>query len=79
MIRPRRRAGRSTRPRSRNTQQYVYQSEAKGDQYAPTVRLDYNLTDKHRLSGTYYWQRFKSNPDLLNSADPAFPGFAEPR
>ena len=58
----------------RNLQQYVYQSEAKGDQYAPTVRLDYNLTDKHRLSGTYYWQRFKSNPDLLNSVDPTFPG-----
>jgi len=59
---------------NRNLQQYVYQAEAKGDQYAPTVRLDYNLTDKHRLSGTYYWQRFKSNPDLLNGTEPSFPG-----
>jgi hypothetical protein len=59
---------------SRNTLQYVFQSEGKGDQYAPTGRLDYNLTDKHRLSATYYWQRFKSNPDLLNSVDNTFPG-----
>jgi hypothetical protein len=59
---------------ARNTLQYVYQAEAKGDQYAPTGRLDYNLTDKHRLSATYYWQRFKSNPDLLNSVEPRFPG-----
>jgi len=59
---------------NRNLQQYVYQSEAKGDQYAPTIRLDYNLTDKHRLSGTYYLQRFTSNPDLLNNVDTQFPG-----
>jgi hypothetical protein len=57
------------------TQQYVYQAEGKGDQYAPTGRIDYNLTDKHRLSGTYYWQRFKSNPDLLNSREARYPGF----
>ncbi len=59
---------------NRNLQQYVFQSEAKGNQYAPTGRLDYNLTDKHRITGTYYWQRFKSNPDLLNNVDNSFPG-----
>jgi hypothetical protein len=57
------------------TQQYVFQAEGSGDQYAPTGRLDYNLTDRHRLSGTYYWQRFKSNPDLLNSREARYPGF----
>jgi hypothetical protein len=57
------------------TQQYVFQAEGKGDQYAPTGRIDYNLTDKHRLSATYYWQRFKSNPDLLNSREARYPGF----
>jgi hypothetical protein len=61
---------------SRNTMAFVYQAEGKGDQYAPTGRLDYNVTDKHRLSATYYWQRFKSNPDLLNSAEARYPGFA---
>lgn len=58
-----------------NTQQFVYQSASKGNQYAPTGRVDFNLTDAHRLTGTYYWQRFIANPDLLNNADPRFPGF----
>ena len=68
--------GRVNETTSRNTEAFVYQAEGKGNQYAPTVRLDYNITDKHRLSGTYYWQRFKNSPDLLNNTDPAFPGFA---
>ncbi|MCC7184813.1 MAG: TonB-dependent receptor [Acidobacteria bacterium] len=68
--------GRINETTSRNTQAFVYQAESKGNQYAPTVRLDYNVTDRHRLSGTYYWQRFANSPDLLNNADPAFPGFA---
>ena len=59
---------------NRNVDQYVFQSGGKGNQYAPTGRLDYNITDKHRLTGTYYWQRFKSNPDLLNNVDNTFPG-----
>ena len=57
-----------------NTLQYVYQSEAKGNQYSPTTRLDFNLSDRHRLSGAYWFQRFLSNPDLLNNVDPLFPG-----
>jgi len=67
--------GRVNETTSRNTEAFVYQAESKGNQYAPTGRLDYNITDRHRLSGTYYWQRFKNTPDLLNSVDPAFPGF----
>jgi hypothetical protein len=59
---------------NRNLQEYIYQAEGSGDQYAPTGRLDYNLTDKHRITGTYYWQRFKSNPDLLNNVESPFPG-----
>jgi hypothetical protein len=59
-----------------NTLQYVYQSEATGNQYSPTQRVDVNLSDRHRLSGSYWWQRFKSNPDLLNNVDPLFPGLA---
>ncbi len=43
-----------------NTLDYVYQAEAQGNQYAPTGRVDFNLTDKHRLSGSYFWQRFTS-------------------
>lgn len=58
-----------------NTQNFVFQAASKGDQYAPTTRVDYNLTDRHRLTGSYLWQRFLSKPDLLNNAEPVFPGF----
>ena len=59
-----------------NTQSFVFQASSSNDQYAPTTRIDYNLTNKHRLSGSYLWQRFLSKPDLLNNAEPLFPGFA---
>lgn len=59
---------------NRNTQQFVFQSEGVGDQYAPTARIDYNLTDKHRISATGYVQRFVSTADLLNNRDATFPG-----
>ena len=65
----------STPAGAANTQDYVYQAESPGNQYAPTGRLDINVTDNHRLSGTYYWQRFTNKPDLLNNAEPIFPGF----
>jgi hypothetical protein len=60
---------------ARNTLQYVYQAEGQGNQWSPTTRVDFNLTPKHRLTGTYYWQRFSSKPDLLNNSEPVFPGF----
>ena len=58
-----------------NLLNYVYQSESVGNQYSPTTRLDFNLSDKHRLSGSYWWQRFTSTADLLNSVDALWPGF----
>jgi hypothetical protein len=36
--------------------------------------LDFNLSEKHRFSGTYNFQKFNSNPDTLNSVDARFPG-----
>src|SRR5262245_53627876 len=41
----------------------------------PTVRLDFNLTNKHHLETSYWYQRFNSFPDTTNTIDPAFPGF----
>ena len=53
---------------------YVWQSPSKLFEHQPTVRLDYNLTAKHRLSGSYSTITAKRTPDYLNSADPRFPG-----
>jgi hypothetical protein len=58
-----------------NTQTYTFQPPSVRNEYAPTSRVDFNLSSKHRLTGTYLWQRIKSAPDFLNSSEPAFPSF----
>jgi Carboxypeptidase regulatory-like domain/TonB dependent receptor len=68
-------SGSITQNTNPNTQAYARLAPSQRDEYAPTGRLDYNLTDRHRISGTYYWQRIISRPDFLNSSEPAFPGF----
>ena len=68
-------SGSITQNTNPNTQAYARLAPSQRDEYAPTGRLDYNLTDSHRVSGTYYWQRIISRPDFLNSSEPAFPGF----
>ncbi len=64
----------TTPPNATNTQSYDYQAGARLNQYAPTGRVDVNLTDAHRLTGTYWWQRFLTSPDLLNNTESTFPG-----
>jgi hypothetical protein len=41
----------------------------------PTIRLDFNLSDKHHLENIYNYNKFDSVVDFLNGVDPAFPGF----
>jgi hypothetical protein len=53
---------------------YVWQSPATLFEHQPTVRIDYNLTNNHRLSGSYSFITAKRTPDYLNNADPPFPG-----
>ena len=57
-----------------NTESFIYQQPSRRNEYAPTTKVDVNLSSRQRLSGSYYWQRFKSNPDILNSAEAPFPG-----
>ena len=65
----------STEPNATNTQSYVFQSPGQGLEHLPTTRVDFNLTSKHRLSGTYYWQEINRLPDIQNNGDNSFPGF----
>ena len=53
---------------------YVWQSPATLFEHQPTFRLDYNLTDNHRLYGSWTQITAKRTPDYLNNADPRFPG-----
>jgi len=58
-----------------NTQllNYIAQNQQKRTFLA--LRLDFNITNKHSLENVYNRQIFQSPFDLLNSADPSFPGF----
>ena len=40
------------------------------------MRVDYNVAQNHRFTGTARYNRFESEPDILNSVEPRFPGFA---
>ncbi len=58
-----------------NTLQYVFQSRSRSaTSTRRPARVDFNLSDNHRLSGSYWWQRFTSTTDLLNNVDPIVPG-----
>jgi hypothetical protein len=53
---------------------YVWLSPGKLFEHQPTIKLDYNLTEKHRLSGSYQVIWAERDPDYLNNADVRFPG-----
>jgi hypothetical protein len=53
---------------------YVWQSPATLFEHQPTARIDYNLTNNHRLTGSWSSITAKRTPDYLNNADPRFPG-----
>ena len=56
------------------TDQYVWLSPGKLFEHQPTFKIDYNLTDKHRLTGSYQIIWAERDPDYLNGGDVRFPG-----
>jgi len=58
-----------------NVDQYDFQPQATQLRKFPTLRMDYNLTNSHRITFSTRYNDFSSVPDFLNSADPTFPGF----
>ena len=56
-------------------QQFTYQYDSEGLTKYPTGRLDFNLTNKHRLSGSMNYTDLLSTPDTTNNREPNFPGF----
>jgi len=57
-----------------NTMNFAWQSPGNQYEKQPVIKIDYNLTSKHRLSGAYYWQVVRRDPDHLNGDDVRFPG-----
>ena len=61
-------------PRDLITRTFVYQSPATLLERQPTGRVDFNLTVKHRLSGSASSIFVQRDPDYLNDDEPRFPG-----
>jgi len=55
--------------------QYTFQTPTNNFNPAPTFRLDYELSDRHRLTGSMNYRHINSTPDTTNSAQIPFPGF----
>lgn len=56
-------------------QQFTYQYETENVTRYPTARVDFSLTDKHRLTGSMNYTDLLSTPDTTNNREPNFPGF----
>ena len=53
---------------------YVWLSPSKLFEHQPTIKIDYNLTDRHRLSGSSQIIWAQRTADYLNNTDARFPG-----
>jgi hypothetical protein len=52
---------------------FIWQSPGNQTEKQPVIRLDYNLSQNHRLSGTYNQIWVVRDPDQLNNSDRRFP------
>jgi len=59
-----------------NAQRFTFQQNVGSPVYYPTFRFDYNLTSAHKISATWYRQRFTDTSyDTTNTRQPTWPGF----
>ncbi len=58
-----------------NLRRYLWNVDRVVGRRFATVRLDYNAALRHRLSGVFSYQHFRSDPDTINSWEPVFPEF----
>jgi hypothetical protein len=58
-----------------NLQSFSFLNRGQEHHIYPTLRLDFNLTSRQHLEYSGNVQQWRRIPDILNNADPAFPGF----
>ena len=54
-------------------QQYTWSMPTESFNPSPTMRLDYEVTRSHRLTGSFNYRHINSTPDTTNSAQLPFP------
>lgn len=57
------------------TQSFAWQQGTTSKTTFPTVRIDYNVTTNHRLTGSITQNHLISDPDTTNSVQAVYPGF----
>jgi outer membrane receptor protein involved in Fe transport len=58
-----------------NLSRFTFNVPVESKRIYPTFRVDYNLSQKHRASFSYNYQKFTDFPDTLNNFDASYPGF----
>jgi hypothetical protein len=56
-------------------QRFTFQQPSEGLTRYTTGRVDFNVTDRHRLTGSFNYNDLLSTPDTTNSRESRFPGF----
>ena len=58
-----------------NLQRFTFTNNSDAKRYSPTLRLDFNVTDRQHLEISSYYTKTATTIDTLNGIDPAFPNF----
>jgi carboxypeptidase family protein len=58
-----------------NLQRFTFNPSGFSSNKRPTVRFDFNLSDKHHIETSWTYQDGRGGPDFLNNVEPKFPGF----
>jgi Carboxypeptidase regulatory-like domain/TonB-dependent Receptor Plug Domain len=58
-----------------NMQRFTFANPSGDNRYFPTLRLDFNLNERHHLEASYNYQENFFEKDIFNGEDPSFPGF----
>ena len=56
-------------------QEYSFENKTQTMSRYPTARVDYQITDRHRLTGSMNLHFSRGGPDTTNNRDAQFPGF----
>ena len=58
-----------------NLNRFSFNVPTDSKRWYPTFRIDYNVSQNHRASLSYNYQKFTDFPDTLNNRDASYPGF----